>query len=166
MSSQLTEHQVLQKLGIPDFRHMTKDKVVSFASMIQNMDPKVAKRALEQFPELTKIITEIVKNYREILEKTVDANSESNMSFYNSCDKVINALDKCLENENISFDEKKYFLNEMIRIIEMKEKKDTENKHFNWKIVSAGAFLAIAAIGAGASVLGGNTNIKFPKLKI
>lgn len=47
MSKQLTEAQVLEKLNIPDFRHLSKDNVMSFASMIQDMDPEVAKKALE-----------------------------------------------------------------------------------------------------------------------
>ena len=47
MSKQLTEAQVLEKLNITDFRHLSKDNVMSFASMIQDMDPEVAKKALE-----------------------------------------------------------------------------------------------------------------------
>ena len=33
MSKQLTEAQVLEKLNIPDFRHLSKDNVMSLASM-------------------------------------------------------------------------------------------------------------------------------------
>lgn len=54
----------------------------------------------------------------------------------------------------------------MMEITRMAESKDTENKKFNWKIVSAGAVAVIAIVGIGASILGGNTNIKIPKLKI
>ena len=44
MGKTLTEIQVLDKMGIPDFRHMTKDKVMSFATMLPQMDPEVAKK--------------------------------------------------------------------------------------------------------------------------
>lgn len=50
MRYNLSEKKVLKKLGIEDFRHMTKDKIVQFASMLPQMDPEVAKKALEQFP--------------------------------------------------------------------------------------------------------------------
>lgn len=40
---QLTEQEVLEILDIPDFRHMSKDKVMKFASELPNMDPQVAK---------------------------------------------------------------------------------------------------------------------------
>ena len=48
MKHRLSEKKVLKKLGIPDFRHMTKDKVMGFASMLNQMDPEVAKKALEK----------------------------------------------------------------------------------------------------------------------
>lgn len=47
MSNELTEQQVLQVLNIPDFRHLSKDTVMAFASMVSDMDPDVAKKALE-----------------------------------------------------------------------------------------------------------------------
>ena len=49
MDRPYTEIQVLKKLDIPDFRHLTKDKVIAFATMIPGMEPEVAKKALEQF---------------------------------------------------------------------------------------------------------------------
>ena len=62
MSKQLTEQQVLQALNIPDFRHLSKDKVISFASMLTDMEPEVAMKALEQFPEFAKTILELAKD--------------------------------------------------------------------------------------------------------
>jgi hypothetical protein len=69
MSNFLTERQVLNQLDIPDFRHITKDKVMSFASMLQNMEPEVAKKALGQFPEFAKMTLEILREYKGVLEK-------------------------------------------------------------------------------------------------
>ena len=48
MVRSLTEQKVLKKLGIDDFRHLTKDKVITMASMLDRMDPEVAKKAIEQ----------------------------------------------------------------------------------------------------------------------
>ena len=44
MSKYLTEQKVLRKLGIPDFRHLTKDKVIKMAAMLDKMYPEVAKK--------------------------------------------------------------------------------------------------------------------------
>ena len=46
MKRTIKEKKVLKKLGIPDFRHMTKDKIIKFATMLPYMDPLVAKAAL------------------------------------------------------------------------------------------------------------------------
>ena len=51
MNRTLTEANVLKKLDIEDFRHLTKDKVITMASMLDRMDPEVAKKALEQFQD-------------------------------------------------------------------------------------------------------------------
>ena len=48
MARSLTEQKVLKKLGIDDFRHLTKDKVITMASMLDRMDPEVAKKAIER----------------------------------------------------------------------------------------------------------------------
>ena len=58
MPKMLSEAQVLKKLNIPDFRHLSKDNVMSFVSMIDKMDPEVAKKALEQFPDFAKVSIE------------------------------------------------------------------------------------------------------------
>ena len=46
MNRTLSEQKVLKKLDIPDFRHLTKDKIIAFASLLPQMDTEVAKKAL------------------------------------------------------------------------------------------------------------------------
>lgn len=55
----MNEQKVLKKLDIPDFRHLTKDKVIKMASMLDKMDPEVAKKAIEQFPEFANTTKEM-----------------------------------------------------------------------------------------------------------
>lgn len=47
--SKMTEKQVLRTLDIPDFRHLSKEKVMTFFSMIPQMDPEVAKKHWNNF---------------------------------------------------------------------------------------------------------------------
>ena len=44
-------------------RYRTKDKVIKMASMLDKMDPEVAKKALEQFPEFSNATKEMLKDY-------------------------------------------------------------------------------------------------------
>ena len=60
MGRPLTEQQVLKKLKIEDFRHLTKDKVIAMASMLDKMDPEVAKKSLEQFPDFSKTMKAVL----------------------------------------------------------------------------------------------------------
>jgi len=166
MSNQLTEREVLQQLNIPDFRHITEDKIMTFASMLQNMEPEVAKKALEQFPEFAKMALEVLKDYRSVMEKTLDVNSASSKQCYDIYNEVIEALKSCLAKDDLPFEEKKYYIDKMMEIAKMAESKDSENKGFNWKIISLGALAVFTVVGIGASILGGNTNIKLPKPKL
>lgn len=74
MARTLTEQKVLKKLGIPDFRHMTKDKIVQFASVLPRMDPEVAKKHLNSFQSLQnrqqRLCRTIKMSYTKALTKT------------------------------------------------------------------------------------------------
>ena len=166
MSNQLTERDVLQQLDILDFRHITKDKLMTFASMLQNMEPEVAKKALEQFPEFAKMTLNVLKDYKGVMEKTLDENSESNKQCFDIYHEVVDALKSCLAKDDLPFEEKKYFIEKMMEVAKMAESKDSENKGFNWKVITLGAIAVFSAIGIGASILGGNTNIKLPIPKL
>ena len=61
MARPYTEQQVLKKLDISDFRHLTKEKVIAFATMVPKMNPEVAKKALEQFPNFASTSLDVLK---------------------------------------------------------------------------------------------------------
>lgn len=70
----MSEEKVLKKLDIADFRHLTKDKVIKMASMLDKMDPEVAKKALEQFPEFANTTKEMLTEYKVSLDKGLESN--------------------------------------------------------------------------------------------
>lgn len=160
MSRQLTEQKVLKKLNIKDFRHLTKDKVITMASMLDKMDPEVAKKALEQFPEFSNTAKEILIGYKDTLEKGLESNKESVQSYYDLCNSIIEVLKKQIDSENLSFEEKKYIIDKMLEISKMMGEKDSENKKFIVAIGGVGMVVVSVAIGVLASALGGNTKIE------
>ncbi|MDO4468214.1 MAG: hypothetical protein Q4C84_00025 [Bacillota bacterium] len=160
MSRTLTEKKVLKKLGIDDFRHLTKEKVITMATMLDKMDPEVAKKALEQFPEFAKVSKDMLKEYKETLDKGLETNRESVQSFYESCNTNIKALQKILEDETLTFEEKKYVIDKLLEISKMMGAKDTENKKFIATMAVVGATALGFATMALSSVLGGNTKIQ------
>lgn len=160
MARSLTEQKVLKKLGIDDFRHLTKDKVITMASMLDRMDPEVAKKAIEQFPEFAHTRKDILQDYKQTLDKALDENSESVKSYYSSCDAIITSLQKELDKENLSFDEKRYIIDKMIEVNKMKGEKDSENKKFIATLAVIGAAAIGTVAGVLASAIGGNTKIE------
>lgn len=160
MKRLLTEEKVLKKLGIEDFRHLTKDKVITMASMLDKMDSEVAKKAIEQFPNFSDTMMKILRDYKELLDKAQEVNAESVKSFYDSCDMIISSLQKELGRNNLTFEEKKYIIDKMMEVNKMKSDKDSENKKF---IAAMALFLGGAAAiftGALSSALGVNTKIE------
>lgn len=160
MNRSLTEQKVLKKLGIDDFRHLKKDKVITMASLLDKMDPEVAKKALEQFPEFAKTVKEMLVEYKETLDKGLVDNKESVQSYYNDCSSIIAALQKQLEDEKLTFDERKYIIDKMCEMSRMMGEKDTENKKFILACMAVGAAATGAVTAILASVLGGNTNVE------
>lgn len=165
MKHSLTEQMVLQQLGISDFRHMTKDKIVSFASMLPQMDSEVAQKALDQFPDFARMTLEALQEYKQVLDKASDSNSSSQKQCMDIYNRIIDSLQDCLSKDSLTFEEKKYYIEQMKEIAQMAEKKDSENKHFNWGMLAVGAAALVSAIGLAASVLGSNSDFHFPSNK-
>jgi len=164
MSTQLTEREVLYQLDIPDFRHMSKDKVMTFVSMLNSMEPEVAKKAIEQFPEFSRMALEALQDYKGVMEKSIDANSASSKQCFDIYNEIVSALKKCLERPDLPFEETKYYIEQMKEIAQMAEAKDSENKSFLWKALVLGALTVIAVVGTGITALGGNFDFDLPKI--
>lgn len=163
MNTKLTEKQVLQKLDIADFRHLTKSKVITMASMIDNMEPEVARKALEQFPNFSNTMKQILHEYREILDTGMKQNIECVKSYYATCDMIISTCQKEQDKEFLSFEERCFILEQMVKLAKMKGQKDSENKKF---IVGLAAMTLTAITVAGTCVwcaFGGTTKVKIKK---
>ncbi|MEG1411211.1 MAG: hypothetical protein RSD36_15345 [Terrisporobacter sp.] len=154
-----TEQKVLKKLNIEDFRHLTKDKVITMASMLDKMDPEVAKKALEQFPQFSNVAKEMLIGYKDTFDKGLESNKESIQAYYDSCNTIIKALEKQLDRENLSFEEIKYITEEMVKISDKMGEKDSENKKFISAMSVVGVVCVSVVTTVLASALGGNAKI-------
>lgn len=160
MGRPYTERQVLKKLDIPDFRHLTKEKVIAFATMIPRMDPEVAKKALEQFPNFASTSLDILKEYRGIIEEAMADDKESMLACYEMYGRVMDSLEKLLDNDDLSFDEQTYILSQMREVADAVAEKDTEKATNRLKMLGIVGGVAAAIVAALASALGGNLGIK------
>lgn len=156
MGRALTEAQVLKKLDIVDFRHLTKEKVMSMATMLDKMDPEVAKKALEQFPDFSNTMRQILSEYHQMLNEGIIQNSNGVKSYYDTCDAIIATCQKELDKENLSFEERSFILEQMMSVAKMKGDKNSEDKRF----IATMCVIGLTATGLVASALltalGGN----------
>lgn len=156
MSRPYSEVQVLKKLDIPDFRHLSKNKVVAFASMIPKMDPEVAKKALEQFPNFASTSLDIMKEYRGILEQAMQDDQDSTQVCYDMYGRVMDSLESMLHQDDLTFDEKAYILNQMKEVADEVSRKDSEKANMRLKILGIVGGVAAGIVAVLGSVLGSN----------
>lgn len=160
MKYKLSEQKVLKTLGIEDFRHLTKSKVIHLASMLDRMEPEVAKKALDQFPEFAKTSKEMLLEYKDTLDKGLKSNDDSVKKVYDSYSTIIESLQKELDKPNLSFEDKKYIIEQMKEVADKIDKKDTENKKWIAAMATIAGVAVISVVSILAAALGGNTHIE------
>lgn len=158
----MSEEEVLKKLGIPDFRHLSKKTAIEFISSIPQMDPEVAKKALEQFPELANMALGLAKEYKEGLQAAIDANDKSSQASLPAINAIIEVLSEQLKKEDLTPEERMHTMDCLTKLAgEMRGiHKDNQNFLLKGLAVFAGV-VATVAVGAVA-VLGANGRIEAP----
>jgi len=159
MTRSLTEQKVLDKLEIEDFRHLTKDKVITMASMLDRMDPDVAKKALDQFPQFADTMKELVQDFQKTMENGLKANDESTKSCHASCDAIIAALLRELDCPELTFEQKLEVVNQLKELQQMKNDLDSRNKKFISTMQTLGVVAVTVVAGVLVTSLGGNTKL-------
>lgn len=148
MSNLLSEQDVLSKFNIPSFEYMTNDDMGNLIKMVSEVESDVLEKAINEFKDFDKFAKDVLIN----IDKIINSNDLSTKSYYKSCDDMLNMLRNLAEKDNCSFEEKKFFIEEMHKILSAKSEKDTENKNF-----LKGAFKVVGVVGlvAVGLLLGG-----------
>lgn len=199
MEYTLIEQQTLAMMRRTDFKNLSESDVLSIASKLGELRPDVAKEVIAQFPEFTKLIQSSMKEYKDILgniissddesikqvyamaDKDMDTSADSRKKFYDFAGKVHADLSKCLDNPDLTAEERKDILAQEMEIlkavrekdteirahetetVKMVDKKDSEKRQFNWRVIGAASTVLVIGLGVAASALGGNFNFKLPK---
>ena len=135
---------------------MTKDKVVELCSMLPYMDPEVAKKALEQFPEYAATMGEMVKVYADVASKVLESGKEGARAFYDACNSVLVEIQRQLTMPNLSESNKDKLNDKMITVVKMIGEKDTEAKKFALDILKTAGTVVLASAALIGTLLGIN----------
>ncbi len=155
----LTENMVLKKLDIQGFDRLTPQKVIQMAPMLSEMEPEVAIKALEQFPEFSNTIKGVVGDIDKNLEKAMSENKEVTLKFYDSCKSTIDILNERLSKGDLQVEERKDILSTIVHLLEMMDHKDSENKKFLHTLSLICGAVGGVALASAAVVLGSKLDI-------
>lgn len=97
-----SEKQVLSLMERTDFKSLSKNDVISYASKLNELRPEVAAQVLAQFPELAKMIQYSLIEYKDVLEKIVASDDESTNQVYGVFSKELDGAGKSREEYGLS----------------------------------------------------------------
>lgn len=147
------EKQMLALLERNNFRNLSKNDLISYASKLNELRPEVAARVIAQFPELVSLIKSSLAEYKGMLDTIVASDNESiklayatfnqeidksNISrkeFIDFADKVRADLSKCLDNPKLNPEERKDIFEREMEILRMVEHKDSEIRGKEMEVV-------------------------------
>lgn len=192
------EKQVLDLMRRTDFKNLSKSNVMSIASKLTELRPDVKEEIIAQFPEFAKLFRSSMKEYKEILgnivssddeslkqvysiaDKGMNTSADSRKQFYDLAENVLADYRKCLDNPDLSVEERSEIREKELEIlqiaseketearvhdneiIKMVSDKDSEKRQFNWGVVKTASTLLLLGLGITVSALGGNFNVKLP----
>ena len=193
------EQQALDMMKRTDFKNLSKSDVLSITSILGELRPDVAKDIIGQFPVLAELIQSSMEEYKDILEnviisdneslkqvyavanKNIDISADSRKQFYDFAEKVHADLSKCLDNPNLTSEEREEILIQEIEILKavsnkdteirnhkmetlkMVDKKDSEKRQFNWGIIKVASTTLVIGLSIAAGTLGCNFILKLPR---
>lgn len=138
------EKHILSLMEKTDFKNLSKNDIITFASRLGELRPEVAKEVLAQFPEFVGLIQTSLTEYKGMIDTIVTSDDESLKEYYSIANKEIgSAIDsrrqfygfaklvqedysKCLDNPNLSPEMIMEILNRQYELVKLANEKDTE----------------------------------------
>lgn len=148
-----TEKQLFKKLNIKNVNNLSKEKISEFVSILHNVDPEVAKKIIEQFPEFTKFASQATQEFKNILIEAKKGTKGAD-AYYRSCEKMIDSLQQKLDKGNLSREEQDGIIDKMLEIAKEIDKKDEKDKAFILKILNGFCHFVFALAAIGLSFVG------------
>lgn len=144
MEYSLKEKNIIDLMEKTNFKNLSKNDVINFASKITELRPEVAKEILAKFPDFVdfmkstltdskeifdKIISSddsSIKEYYNIINRVTDSNIESREQFYNFLEQIRRDHSKILDDPNSSPEIKLEILNRETDLVKIAFEKDAE----------------------------------------
>lgn len=150
------EKQIMNVLGIDSWNRLSKDKVLKFAAMMPDMDKEVMFKIIDQFPEFRVFAKDVLDNMEKTHESVINANRDNQKQNHETFSELRRILENEL-NKDITFEEKKYFIDKLFQLCDMEVKHDDKNKSFlkdidKNSLIGASLLLLAAVVWVGGKV--------------
>ena len=159
---QISDKDLLKMFGISSFHHMTKDKLANFVSALPAIDPEVAKKALEQFLDLSTAMVEIVSHYRGVVSECLAESDGDTRLCLETCASIVASIQQELSKGNLAAEQQKSLIDQSMELVRMMREIEADGKQFRKHVIYAASITAGFIVCALASVLGGKTDFVCP----
>ncbi len=156
------EKRALDLMKKDNFRGLSKDNVMQLVSILDKVDPEVAKEIIAQMPEVVRGVVENEKAYASILEKGIESCNTSTMSCFQTEDEIVKTLQKEIDKEETTFEQKQYYFEKMAEAAKRKEEKDKEHKNMVLTILKYGGEALAIGLMITAGIFIGKADVKLP----
>lgn len=157
----MNELELKKELGIADFRHMSKDKLLTFASNIDKLDPEVAKAIIGQFPEFKSYMLSLVDVFKEQTNKLMESGDKVDKNVFDAMQSIINALTYELQNTELNAEQRNKCEDMLMELAKMCVSLDEKHKNFLNNVLNKIVCTLVSCCVVAASVLGVTVFIKF-----
>ena len=124
----------------------------------------MAKEVLAQFPEFVGLMKSSLTEYKGMLDTIVSSDDASIKEYYGVANKE---MDQAADSRKQFYAFVKQVQADCSKLLDNPEdkvnKKDSEKREFNWKLVGGISFALMTVAGISAGILGGKFDLKFPK---
>ncbi|MCS0604626.1 hypothetical protein NX794_25915 [Streptomyces sp. LP11] len=151
----VNEAAVKRKLGIPNWRNLSKDKVLKFAAAMPEMATEARLKLIEQFPAFKDLGNAHIDAVTEAHKSTLAANENSQNHFYKASQDQRDALQADLGRDDLSEAQRESLHDRLERNVGRVFEKDSESKQFLGAGMKVVAAAGAAAIGLGVVFVGG-----------
>lgn len=144
------EEDVKKAMGIVDWRHASKDKILDLASSLQNLDKDTAIELLQKFPRLADVIESGQNSFWKLQDRVVSSNESSGKDLSEAFSDQRRMLEEELKRPGLSDDERRQLRDEYKENVDKQAAKDSDNKKFLENMQKN----AIVVVGLGIAVAG------------
>ena len=158
----IAEKKALELMQKENFRGISKDNVMQLMSILDKVDPEVAKSIIAQLPEAIRGSVELEKAYSTALTKGMESIESTASSCFQTEDEIIQSLKKEVEREDTTFEQKQFYNEKMEAAAIRKESKETEHRDTILTILRYGGEALLFGLGFCACLFLGKADLKNP----